>query len=158
MYEWNEAQDAERFVQSYADLILRIALSHGLTRQDAQDIVQEIFLKLLVGRRRFRDGEHERAWIIRAAANTCKNLLRSARWRRTAPLDAAETVPADAQETGVWDALRALPERDRQVVSLHCVEGYSMDETARLLGISPPAARKRLERARKRLKTELNSQ
>ncbi|MDO4269859.1 MAG: sigma-70 family RNA polymerase sigma factor [Eubacteriales bacterium] len=156
MYDWNGEEDAERFVRTYADVILRLCLSHGLARQDAQDLCQELFLRLLTARRVFRDAEHEKAWVIRAAGNACKNLLRSAHRSRCAPLEDARTAAAPAGPDGaVLDAVRALPHRYRDAVCLYYLEGYSTEETAAVLGVSPAAVRKRLDRARDMLKTEL---
>lgn len=72
MYDWTSEADAERFVRTYADLILRLCLSHGLSRADAQDVCQELFVKPLTTRRRFSGAEHEKAWVIRAAGNAVK--------------------------------------------------------------------------------------
>ena len=144
MYDWNDEADAERFVRTYADLILRLCLSHGLRRADAQDICQELFLKLLAAQRTFTSEEHEKAWVIRAAGNACKNLLRAPHHSRRALLEQAHTVAAPEAS-----------DRYRDAVALCCWEGYSAEEAARLLGISPDAVRKRLERARGMLKNDL---
>ncbi len=155
MYDWNREEDAGRFVDTYADTILRLSLAHGLTRQDAQDICQDLFLKLLTKKKSFRDAEHEKAWVLRAAGNACKNLLRSSHRRRRVPLEDAGDVTMPQSDRELLELVRALPENARDAVSLYYLEGYSVDETARLLGISATAVRKRLERARKQLKTEL---
>ncbi len=155
MYDWNREEDAGRFVDTYADTILRLSLAHGLTRQDAQDICQDLFVKLLIKKKSFRDAEHEKAWVVRAAGNTCKNLLRSSHRRKRVPLEDAKGVTLPQSDRELLELIRALPENARDTVSLYYIEGYSVDETARLLGISEMAVRKRLERARKQLKTEL---
>ena len=142
MEEWNSPGQAERFVADYADPILRICLSYSLTREDAQDICQDIFLKLLEGRRQFRDGEHEKAFILRAAVNACKDQLKSARRRRVVPILEAEAV-------------RALPRHYGAAVYLFYYEGYSLDEVAQLCGCTPACARKRLSRGRKLLARQL---
>lgn len=159
MYEWNRNEDAGRFVSTYADLILRLSLAHGLTRQDAQDICQELFLRLLTGRKSFRSAEHEKAWVIRSAGNACKNLLRSAYRKKRVSI---ETVENELENTALPQSDRelltligSLPEKLKDAVALHYLEGYSLEESARLLGISNAAVRKRLERARKLLKNEL---
>ncbi len=155
MYNWNREEDAGRFVDAYADTILRLSLAHGLTRQDAQDICQDLFLKLLTKKKSFRDAEHEKAWVVCAAGNACKNLLRSSHRRRCAPLEYARDVTMPQSDRELIGLIQALPENARSTVSLYYLEGYSVDETAQLLGISAMAVRKRLERARKQLKTEL---
>ena len=74
--------EAERLVHSYSDLILRLSYTYLKSTDDAQDICQTVFLKLLQKPREFASPEHEKAWIIRTAANLCKDHLKS-HWRRT---------------------------------------------------------------------------
>lgn len=158
MYDWNDSTDATRFVQTYADLILRLSLSYGLSRQDAQDICQELFLKLLSTHQTFSGAEHEKAWVIRATGNACKNLKRAAHWSRRADLDEAQSLvspSASTQDHDLLELVRSLPEKYRLVISLYYYEGYSAEEIAQLLHQSPAAIRKRLERARKQMKIEL---
>ena len=152
MTEWNSAQQAGRFVEAYADVILRLCLTYSLTREDAQDICQDIFLSLLEDNRQFEDGEHEKAFVLRCAINACKDLLKSAGRRRTVPMDQAELVPApEREDSPLPDAIRALPKHYGAVIYLFYYEGYSLDEIARLCACTPAAARKRLSRARKLL-------
>lgn len=152
MTEWNSAQQAGRFVEAYADAVLRLCLTYSLTREDAQDICQDIFLTLLEDNRQFEDGEHEKAFVLRCAINACKDLLKSAGRRRTVPMDQAELVPApEREDSPLPDAIRALPKHYGAVIYLFYYEGYSLDEIARLCACTPAAARKRLSRARKLL-------
>ena len=158
MYDWNDEADAERFVRTYADLILRLCLSHGLSRADAQDICQELFLKLLAARRTFTSEEHEKAWLLRVTVNHCKNHLASAWFRKRADLD--EGIPAlDNAELEVVSAVAALPAKYRAVVHLYYFEGYSTKEIAEILHSRPNTVSSRLSRARallaKALKEEI---
>ena len=147
MYDWNDEADAERFVRTYADLILRLCLSHGLSRADAQDICQELFLKLLAARRTFTSEEHEKAWLLRVTVNHCKNHLASAWFRKRADLD--EGIPAlDNAELEVVSAVAALPAKYRAVVHLYYFEGYSTKEIAEILHSRPNTVSSRLSRAR----------
>jgi len=156
MTEWNSAQQAGRFVEAYADPILRLCLTYSLTREDAQDICQDIFLTLLEENRQFRDGEHEKAFVLRCAINACKDLLKSAGRRRTVPMEQAERVPAPGgEDSGLTELIRALPRHYGAAVYLFYYEGYSLDEIAQLCGCTPAAARKRLSRARKLLAKKL---
>lgn len=157
MYDWTGEADADRFVRTYADSILRLCLARGLARQDAQDICQELFVKLLTARRTFRDAEHEKAWVLRAAGNACKNLLTASHRSRCAPLEQAQAVaaPANGQDAEVRAAVEKLPPRYRDAVRLYYLAGYSAEEVGCILHISPSAVRKRLDRARDMLKTKL---
>ena len=156
MTEWNSAQQAGLFVEAYADPILRLCLTYSLTREDAQDICQDIFLTLLEENRQFENEEHEKAFVLRCAVNACKNLLKSAGRSRNVPIERAESVPTpEKEDSGLLDLIRALPKHYGATVYLFYYEGYSLDEIARLCGCTPPAARKRLSRARKLLAKRL---
>lgn len=156
MIQWNSPQQAQRFVADYADPILRLSLAYGLSREDAQDICQDIFLRLLEGQRQFEEREYEKAFVLRSAINACKDLLKSARRRKTVPMEQAEWVPAPPEESEeLLEAVRALPEHHGVILYLFYYEGYSVDEISKLCGCTPAAARKRLSRSRKLLAKEL---
>lgn len=74
-------EEAERLVQTYSDLILRLSFTYLKNTEDAKDICQTVFLRLLEKPREFQSPEHERAWIIRTSVNVCKDQLKSS-WRR----------------------------------------------------------------------------
>lgn len=152
-------QEAERLVNTYSDLILRLSYTYLREAEDAKDICQTVFLKLLEQPRSFDSPSHEKAWIIRAAINTCKDLLKS-HWRRTSlPLDAADHVPAPAAEEGsLLAALDLLPPKYRVVLYLYYYEGYSAGEVAALLGRPTATVNTQLSRGRARLRTLLESE
>lgn len=154
-----DRQEAERLAETYADLILRLAYTYLNHTQDAQDICQTVFLKLWEKAPAFVSPDHERAWIIRTTANTCKDLLKS-HWRKTtAPLEAAAAVPAPQPEEGsLLAAVNLLPPQYRAVIYLHYYEGYAAKEIARMLGKTPSAVASLLHRGRLRLKTLLESE
>ena len=156
MIEWNAPQQAERFVTVYADPILRLCLSYSLSREDAQDICQDVFLKLLERKQQFENADHERAFILRMTINACKNCLKCAGRRRVVPMDQAERVAAPEEHSeDLMELIRALPEHYGAVVYLFYYEGYSLDEIAKLCGCTPATARKRLSRSRNLLRKEL---
>ncbi len=148
--------EAERLVNTYSDLILRLSYTYLKSTHDAEDICQNVFLKLLTGGQTFDSPAHEKAWIIRTAANACKDILRSAHRRRTVGLEAAAAAAAPpAPDSAVLDAVMALPEKYREAVYLHYYEGYSVREIASLLGRSEAAVTAHLSRGRKSLRTTL---
>ena len=150
-----DRQEAERLAETYADLILRLAYTYLNHTQDAQDICQTVFLKLLEKAPAFASPAHEKAWIIRTTANACKDSLRAAH-RRNVGLEAAATTPAPAApDSDVLDAVMALPRKYREAVYLHYYEGYSVREIASLLGQSESAVSAHLSRGRKSLRTTL---
>ena len=151
--------EAERLVNSYSDLILRLSYTYLKSTQDAQDICQTVFLKLLQKPRDFVSPEHEKAWIIRTAANLCKDQLKSG-WRRaTVALEAAAAVPAPAEEEGgLLAAVNLLPPKYRAVIYLYYYEGYAAKEIAELLGEKPATVSTQLSRGRQQLRTLLESE
>ena len=151
--------EAQRLVETYSDLILQLSFTYLGSTADAQDICQTVFLKLLQHPRSFESNEHERAWIIRAAINLCKDQLKSS-WRHTTvALEAAEQVPApQAEEGSLLAALEALPPKYRTVIHLYYYEGYSAKEIAVLLGEKPATVFTRLDRGRQKLRTYLEQE
>lgn len=148
-----ERQEAERLVETYSDLVLRLSYSYLNQTQDAQDICQTVFLKLLERAPDFVSSDHEKAWIIRTTANTCKDLLKS-HWRRTTvAMEAASHIPAPELEEGSLSAaVNLLPPKYRAVIYLYYYEGYSSKEIARLLGRNPATVATQLRRGRTQLK------
>ncbi len=73
----NQIQEAGRLVDAYADAILRLSYTYLKNIDDAQDICQTVFVKLLSEPRQFESAEHERAYVLRMASNACKDLLKS---------------------------------------------------------------------------------
>ena len=153
-----DAREAERLVNTYSDLILRLSYTYLKSTQDGEDICQTVLLKLLTEDRVFESPEHERAWVVRVAINACKDELRAFR-RRAVPLDAAAEAEApEPPRLEVLDAVMALPEKYREAVYLFYYEGYSIDEIAALTGRSGAAVSAHLSRGRKKLKTMLEGE
>ena len=147
-----DPQEARRAVDEYADLILRLSCTYLKSTQDGEDICQTVLLKLLTGDKTFDSPEHEKAWVIRATINACKDELRSFR-RRAVPLDeAAEVAAPEMPRSDVLDAVMALPDKYREAICLVYYEGYSAKETAALLGRSEAAVNAHLSRGRKKLR------
>ena len=114
-----ERQEAERLVETYSDLVLRLSYSYLNQTQDAQDICQTVFLKLLERAPDFVSSDHEKAWIIRTTANTCKDLLKSPWRQRSQSLDVGLEVPApQAGDGSVLEAVNQLPPHYRAVIYL----------------------------------------
>lgn len=155
---WKDAADATQFVRQYSNMILRICFTYSLGRADAQDICQNVFLKLLQSDRRFDTEGETRAFIIRVTINECKDVLKSGWCRRSVPLDELierETPFLPEENTGVLSAVQRLPVKYREAVYLFYYEGYNAEEIAAMVGAKPAAVRQRLARAREKLRKEL---
>lgn len=142
--------------EQYIDTVFRVALSYLKSRADADDVTQEVFLRLYERDRAFESGEHLKNWLIRVAINQCKKHLRSP-WRRTVPIDDyANTLPFESPESGeAFCAVMTMEARYRTVLNLYYYEGYSIREIAGLLGISESTVGTRLARGRDRLRNIL---
>lgn len=149
-------QRIERVVDTYSDMLLRVAVHQTNNRSDAEDAVQTVFLKFMRAQPEFADLEHEKAWLIRVTVNQCKDMMRSAWNKKTVAMD--ETLPTeekDGPDDSVIAAVRALPEKYRTAVYLYYYEGYSVAEIAQMLDLQRSTLESRLHRARAQLRKTL---
>jgi RNA polymerase sigma-70 factor (ECF subfamily) len=145
---------SDRFSQAYdtyGELLYRICVTH-IGRSDAEDVLQDVFIRYLNRGKAFQDAAHERRWLIRVAINRCHDLRRRASSNQAELSEEAIPAPDAYGEHELLEAVRALPPKLKSVVILHCCEGYTLEETAKLLRIGLSAAKMRLSRAREKLK------
>ena len=144
-----------RVVGQYSAMLLKLAATRLPCVSDAEDAVQEVYLKLLDARPVFRDAEHEKAWLIRATLHRAADIRRKR--AREAPLDAVIEVDGGEEEpvSQLLTAVRALPEKYASVIHLYYYEGYSIKEIAKLLGLNTATVGTRLARGRERLRQML---
>ena len=151
------AEEVSRLVETYSSMLLRRACTRLENPADAEDVVQEVFLKLLTARPSFRDAEHEKAWLIRTTLHRAAD-LRKAASRRSVPLEEALLASAPEPEDRLLAAVRALPEKYGAVIHLHYYEGYSLKEIGKLLGLPAATVGTRLARGRERLRQSLKEE
>ena len=148
---WREPAELAR---AYAPAIFRLAYARTGSRADAEDIMQEVFVRLLRSRPDFADREHARAWLLRVAANCANDWFRAPWRRREGPL--TDSLPAPEHEDGgVVEAVLALPAKYRTAVHLYYYEELSVAEIAKITGKSESAVKSRLFRARAMLREAL---
>ena len=148
--------EVNRAVEQYADMIRRICLYHLKDIGDTEDIFQTVFLKYLLYEADFEDAEHEKAWLIRVAINSCKDHLKSLFRRRTVSLEELGEKEAFMPEhSQVLDAVLALPVKYKDAIYLHYYEGYSAAEIGRILGKKENTIYSLLSRGRAMLKKTL---
>lgn len=147
--------DIENPFRRYRDDVYRLALSYTKSIQEAEDVCQTVFLKLLQ-QESVTPGK-EKAWLMQVTANQCRNLLRSSWWRNTAPL---EEAPDSVQPKNleVYQSVMALPPKYRVVIYLRYYEELTTAEMGKLLHISQTAVTTRLSRAREMLKQQLKEE
>lgn len=150
-------QELRRMVETYSPMLLRAALTRVSTPADAEDAVQDVFLRVLAKRPCFRDREHEKAWLLRATLNRASDIRR--RRRDDAPLDELANAAREDPDYGpLLSAVRSLPEVYSAVIHLYYYEGYSIKEIASALALPVPTVGTRLARGRERLRDLLKEE
>ena len=140
----------ESLIQTHQNTLYRAALAILGDAHEAEDAVQDAFLRCLEKGPEFESPAHEKAWLLRVTVNGCKSRLRSPWRRRTAPL--LDTYPAAGpEEQSLMETIGALPARDRAVLHLYYYEGYQTAEIAEMTGWREGTVRSRLTRARAKL-------
>lgn len=142
-------------IEKFGDMVYRLGIVYLKNEQDVQDMFQEVFLRLFEKQPVFESEEHEKAWLITVTSNYCKNLLHSAWYRKTVPLDLLCSAVTDPVESETLSVLLGLPVKYRQVLYLHYYEGYTTDEIGSMLRTNPATIRTRLKRGRELLKAKL---
>ncbi len=146
-----------RIFEQYADTVFRLAFARTKHQQNAEDIVQEVFLKYIKAQPRFQSAEHCKAWLLRVTLNCSKNLLGSAWVRHFAALPDTLTQQL-RQESQVYGQVLALPAKYRTVIHLFYYEGYSVEEIGQLTGTKSSTVKSQLHRARKMLRISMEGE
>ena len=143
----------EETVKKYSPSMLRAAFSILRNTHDAEDAVQEAFMKLIRKNPSFHDETHEKAWLLRVTINNAKNIRRF-HARESIQLEENRTFVYD-ENTDVLNDVLSLPEKYRVVIHLYYYEGYSIKEIAEILNKPAATVGTLLSRGRKMLKTFL---
>lgn len=143
--------------QRYKDNVFAIGFNYFKNPVDADDVVQETFLKLYRYHTEFESEDHLRNWLIRVAVNECKRVTLSTWFKKKVSLEeyTEQIYFAQPEESKLFTAVMALPQKYRQVIHLYYYEDYSTQEIAALLGVSQSAVSTRLLRGRQKLKSTL---
>lgn len=143
---------AEFLLDRYGNNILRLAYSYLHNLNDAEEILQDTLLQYLKKAPSFESEEHEKAWLLCVAGNLSKNKLDYNKIRYADELD--ETLIAEKREdlSFVWEAVKELPDKYREVIHLHYHEGYQTSQIAKILKRNESTVRSDLRRGREKLK------
>ena len=150
-------EELELVIEKYSDMLFKICFLILKNEQDVKDVLQETFIKYITKRPDFKSEEHRKAWLIKVSQNKCKEFLRFHKKHAWVPLDEVENsvmitdgMDVETKETisNIWN----LDYKLKSVVILYYIEGYSIREVSDLLSISEAAVKKRLQRAREKLK------
>ena len=140
------------YAAAYQDMIYRLALSYLRSPHDAEDVTQDVLLKLYTAKKDFESEDHVRFWLVRVTANEAKKALRR---RRVTPSleECAELIAEDdAEARAVFEAVMSLDDKLREVTVLHYYQGYKIAEIARIVKVPKGTVGTRLKRAREKLK------
>lgn len=148
-------EKAARLLDAYGNAVLRLAYSYLHNFSDAEEILQDTMMKYLTAAPQFASPAHEKAWLMRVAANASKNRLRYNKLRAADELSEALTAEKREELAFVWDAVKQLPAQYRAAVHLFYYEGLSTAQIADVLQKKEASVRSDLFRGREKLKTIL---
>ncbi len=154
-------ESLETVIQRYKGTVYSVALSYVNSRDDADDIFQEVFLIYFRTNPQFNEEEHRKAWLIRTTINCSKRVVDSTYRKRTVPLDEMEEESFEFQtkeENAVYVALQALPEKYRTVLHLFYFEDMSIDMICKVLDLKSSTVKVQLMRGREMMKEKLKEE
>ena len=150
--------DPEDVYRRYSGMVFRLALARCRSRADAEDVMQEVFLRYVRRDPKLDTAEHQRAWLIKATIN-CTNTLLSSAWNKRTALYSELTQLApmlpDENAADIYAAVLRLPKKQRTAVHLYYYEGYGVKEIASLMDVSESGVKSLLHRAREGLEKDL---
>ena len=152
-------EDVTLLVGKYGDMLYRLCFLRLHSKFDAEDAVQETFLRYIKKTPDIEDGEHLKAWLCRVAINICHDAARKKKVRSYVPLDAiSEIAGEDDESTEIIRSLSLLPEKYGNVLFLYYVEGYDVKSIGKIVGCGESAVKMRLSRGRDRLRKILEGE
>jgi RNA polymerase sigma-70 factor (ECF subfamily) len=124
---------------------------------DSEDVLQEVFIKLLYNSPNFKDENHKKAWLIRVTKNLCKNILKSSDHKNVLIEDYQFPISSndDDLKIDIVKQIISLPTKYKSVIILYYYNDYSVSEIAQILKISKSAVKMQLKRGRELLKIKL---
>lgn len=143
----------EEKIEKYSAAVFRCAYSFVKNSHDAEDIMQEVFMKYLAKNPSFKDENHEKAWFMRVTINMSKNYLKSFWFRNREELP--EDISGNNEDESssiLWSAIYELPEKYKMTIIMHYIENYSIKEISQILKKKPSTIGTWLERGKKKLK------
>lgn len=143
-----------QILAKHSNMVYRVALSQTKNKQDADDVFQEVFLRLIKKDPQFQNYEHEKAWLIRVTINCSKKIFSSAWFKKTSPLK-DELSFTTKEKSDVYYAVIELPRKYRIVIYLYYYEEYSVLEMSQILSLKESTVKTHLYRGRKLLEEKL---
>ena len=143
-------------VDKYSGMIFKTAYTYLQNREDAEDVMQEVFIRYVRHQKDFNDEEHQKAWLLRVAINCSKSPLAVRKRNSDIEKKAAEvTKKSDNDFSELFGAVMSLPEKQRLCVHLFYYENYSIKEISKVTGFLTSTVKSHLFRAKQNLKEKL---
>ena len=154
----NRDELLSEWLKEYGDLINRTCCLILGDRALAEDAAQETFIRAWKSMASFKGDASPRTWLTRIAINVCRNMRRTAWFRRLDRTVTPEELPlsAPAEDRTLYLVVQQLPEKHRQIIVLRYYQGMSLEEAARALGVSRSTAHHRLQKALQALRIDFD--
>lgn len=144
----------EKMIEKYSDMVYRLALTRTKSKENSEDVYQEVFLRLSKKLPDFESEEHEKAWLIRVTINCSKNLLSSNFLKYKEELK--DDITFETKERhDIYYAVQELPLKYRTIIHLYYYENYKINEISKILNIKENTIKSNLSRAREKLKQKV---
>lgn len=152
--------DTEAALEKYADMVYRIAVVQMKNKADAEDVFQEVFLRLVTNKHKIESEEHLKSWLIRVTINCCRKQFSSGYRKRTVSMeeDTKEMSYEMETESGLWEEVKNIPEKYSEVIYLYYYEGYLVKEISEMLNRSENTVKSQLKRGREILRGRLEEE
>ena len=155
-------EDLIKYFNLYSKMVYRLAFIQLKTREQAEDILQDVFIKLMGQSTSFESDEHVKAWLLKTTINCCKDYWKSAWFRKRVSLEetseATTTSHTNTTYGFVTECVKRLPIKYRQIIHLYYYEEYSLSEIAHILALNENTVRTRMSRGRQLLKKYLGKE
>ncbi|MGN0614856.1 sigma-70 family RNA polymerase sigma factor [Ruminococcus flavefaciens] len=145
----------------YSNAVYRMAFAYCKNKADAEDIMQEVFIRRFSTDIVFEDEAKEKSWLLKVTVNKCRDMFRSLRYKyslTSIPLEEADIIYETQEESDVYHAVMSLPNKYRTVIHLFYYEEYTIKEISAITGDKETAIQTQLYRARKKLKDILGKE
>jgi len=153
---YNTREFKEEITRKYFEMIYKLAFNQTKSRDNADDVVQEVFLRYIKNNVVFKSEEHIKAWLIRVTINCSKNIFTNSWFKRTEGLSEDISVSFETkEESDIYTATTELPKKYRAVIHLFYYEDMSVAEIAKCLNEKESTIKSQLHRARIMLKSKL---
>lgn len=150
-------EQLETKIKEHSNMVYKIAFLMLKSKEDAEEVYQETFIKLYENFKKMKNDEHMKHWLIRVTINNCKMLLRKRKRENLTELDENISFEDNSNVTSI-EAVKKLPEKYRIVIYLYYYEQYKVHEMSKILKISEGTIKSQLSRAREFLKKELKEE